>query len=325
MTKLFTTLACAASLASIAQSQTPAPVQTTSPAKVATATRLQGTIRLDGKLDDAQWSAATPISDFVQKDPVEGATPSDKMEVRFLYDDAALYVGTRVVSKDPTHIQAPVSRRDNISQAEHIWVSFDSYRDHRTAYSFGISASGVRADWYHPSDNETNIDLSFDPVWEAAADINPTGWTAEMRIPFSQLRFNAADVQSWGLNIDHWIPSRNEDVFWIPVPKKATGWSSRMGLLEGIRGIKPARRLELTPYVASDATLTGNRDRRDPFDNGSNLGARVGGDLKMGLGPSLTLAATINPDFGQVEADPAEVNLSAFETIFPEKRPFFVE
>jgi len=325
MTRLIATLTFAAFLSSLAESQTPAPAQTPAPSKIATAVRLQGALRLDGKLDDAQWSTATPISDFVQKDPVEGAVPNDKMEVRFLYDDAALYVGTRVVSKDPTHIQAPVSRRDNISQAEHIWVSFDSYRDHRTAYSFGISASGVRADWYHPTDNETAIDLSFDPVWEAAADINPTGWTAEMRIPFSQLRFNAADVQSWGLNIDHWIPSRNEDVFWIPVPKKGTGWSSRMGLLEGIRGIKPARRLELMPYVASDATVTGNRDRRDPFDNGSNIGARVGGDLKMGLGPSLTLAATINPDFGQVEADPAEVNLSAFETIFPEKRPFFVE
>jgi hypothetical protein len=325
MTKLISALALVASLSSLAESQTPAPAQTTSPTKVATAVRLQGAIRLDGKLDDAQWSSATPITDFVQKDPVEGAVPNDKMEVRFLYDDDALYIGTRVVSKDPAHIQAPVSRRDHIGTAEHIWVSFDAYRDRRTAYSFGITASGVRADWYHPSDNETDIDLSFDPVWEAAADINPAGWTAEMRIPFSQLRFNAAEAQTWGLNIDHWIPSRNEDVFWIPVPKKATGWSSRMGLLEGIRGIKPARRLELMPYVASDATVTGNRDRRDPFDNGSNLGARVGGDLKMGLGPSLTLAATINPDFGQVEADPAEVNLSAFETIFPEKRPFFVE
>jgi hypothetical protein len=323
--ELIATLALSAALASFAESQTPTPADPVSPSKVATAIRLQGSLRLDGKLDDAQWSAVKPITDFVQKDPVEGAAPSDGMEVRFLYDDDALYVGTRVVSKDPAHIQAPVSRRDNISQAEHIWVSFDSYRDRRTAYSFGISASGVRADWYHPSDNEKDIDTSFDPVWEGAADINSTGWTAEMRIPFSQLRFNAADVQHWGLNIDHWIPSRNEDVFWIPVPKKATGWSSRMGALEGIRGIKPTRRLELLPYVASDATVTGNRDRRDPFDNGSNLGARVGGDLKMGLGPSLTLAATINPDFGQVEADPAEVNLSAFETIFPEKRPFFVE
>ena len=293
--------------------------------KVATAVRITGVVHVDGKLDEAQWKEARPISDFVQKDPIEGGVPSDSLEVRFLYDDDALYVGTRVISKDPGRIQAPVSRRDNISQAEHIWISLDSYRDRRTAYSFGITASGVRGDWYHASDSETEIDLSFDPVWEAAADMNPRGWTAEMRIPFSQLRFNATDVQHWGLNIDHWLPSTNEDVFWIPVPKKATGWSSRMGVLEGIQGIKPSRRLELLPYVASDATTTGNRNRSDPFDDGRNLGSRVGGDLKMGLGPSLTLAATVNPDFGQVEADPAEVNLSAFESIFPEKRPFFVE
>lgn len=316
-------LTLAACLATTAMAQTP--IDSVRPAKIANAVRIDRPVHIDGKLDDAQWSSAIPITDFIQKDPIEGAVPSDKMEVRFLYDDDALYVGTRVLSKDPAHIQAPISRRDNIGQAEHIWVSFDSYHDRRTAYSFGISASGVRGDWYHPSDNETDIDLSFDPVWEAAADINATGWTAEMRIPFSQLRFNAADVQHWGLNVDHWIPNRNEDVFWIPIPKKATGWSSRMGALEGIRGIKPARRLELLPYVATDATMNGARDRRDPFDNGSNLAARVGGDLKMGLGPSLTLAATVNPDFGQVEADPADVNLSAFETIFPEKRPFFIE
>jgi len=313
----------AALCASTAVAQTP--IDSVRPAKVATAVRIDRPIHLDGKLDDAQWASAPPLTDFIEKEPIEGAVPGDKMEVRFLYDDDALYVGTRVLSKDPTHIQAPVSRRDNISQAEHIWISFDSYRDHRTAYSFGITASGVRGDWYHPSDSENDIDLSFDPVWEAAADINSTGWTAEMRIPFSQLRFNAGDVQHWGLNIDHWIPSRNEDVFWIPTPKKATGWSSRMGALEGIRGIKPARRLELLPYVATDATMNGDRDRRDPFDNGSNIAGRVGGDVKMGLGPSLTLAATVNPDFGQVEADPADVNLSAFETIFPEKRPFFIE
>jgi hypothetical protein len=295
-------------------------------AKVATAVRIQeGAVKLDGRIDDAVWKTATPITDFVQKEPVEGGVPSDRLEVRFLYDDAALYVGTRVISKDPLHIQAPVSRRDNISQAEHIWISLDSYRDKRTAYSFGVSASGVRADWYHPSDDETDLDMSFDPVWEAAAHIDETGWTAEMRIPFSQLRFNAAEIQNWGLNIDHWIPSRNEDVFWIPVPRNGTGWSSRMGTLAGIQGIKPARRLEVTPYIATDATMNGNRDRNDPFDDGRNLAGRVGGDMKMGLGPSLTLQATVNPDFGQVEADPAEVNLSAFETFFSEKRPFFIE
>lgn len=296
------------------------------PRKVATAVRVHGTIRVDGKLDEAAWASAPPLTDFHQKEPVEGGEPTDKLEVRFLYDDAALYVSTRVINKDPArHIQAPISRRDQISQAEHIWISLDAYQDRRTAYSFGVTASGVRGDWYHPTDNETSIDESFDPVWEAATARQADGWTSEMRIPFSQLRFNTGDVQHWGLNIDHWIPSRNEDVFWIPVPRNATGWSSRMGVLEGIEGIKPSRRLEVMPYVAGSSTANGNRDVGDPFDDGRNLDGRVGGDLKMGLGPSLTLAATVNPDFGQVEADPAEVNLSAFETFFPEKRPFFIE
>src|SRR5688572_6509604 len=294
--------------------------------KTATATLLRGgSVKLDGRPDEAVWGTAVPVTDFIQKEPVENARPTDSLEVRFLYDDAALYVATRVTKSAARKIQAPVSRRDNISQAEHIWISLDSYRDRRTAYSFGVTASGVRGDWYHPGDNETNIDMSFDPVWEAASDITADGWTSEMRISFSQLRFNAADIQTWGLNIDYWTPSTNEDVFWIPVPRNATGWSSRMGTLAGIRGIKPSRRIELMPYVASDATMNGDRDRNDPFDDGRNVAGRIGGDVKVGLGPSLTLQATVNPDFGQVEADPAEVNLSAFETIFSEKRPFFVE
>jgi hypothetical protein len=146
-----------------------------------------------------------------------------------------------------------------------------------------------------------------------------------MRIPFSQLRFNARDLQLWGVNIRHWVPSLNENVYWNPVPKRGSGWSSWMGSLEGISGIAPSRRLEVMPYVATEANFTGNRNPLNPFDDGKNLNARVGGDVKLGLGPALTLQATINPDFGQVEADPAEVNLSAFESTFPEKRPFFVE
>nr|MBA2515099.1 carbohydrate binding family 9 domain-containing protein [Solirubrobacterales bacterium] len=338
MQKIILATLCVSIPTSVASAQTTAPrndtvavsgvagATATAAPKIAVATRIKGgSVNLNGKLDDPVWASAQPLSDFVQKEPVENAAPTNRLEVRFLYDDDALYVGTRVINTSPRQVQAPVTRRDNISQAEHIWISLDSYRDRRTAYSFGVTASGVRGDWYHPSDNETNIDASFDPVWEAASDLNSSGWTSEMRIPFSQLRFNAADVQNWGLNIDHWTPNRNEDVFWVPVPRKETGWSSRMGSLVGIQGIKPARRLELMPYVSSDATLTGDRDRDDPFDDGRNLGARVGGDLKMGLGPSLTLQATVNPDFGQVEADPAEVNLSAFETFFPEKRPFFIE
>jgi hypothetical protein len=296
------------------------------PQKTATAVRVQpGSINLDGHLSEGVWAGIPPLGDFVQKNPVEGAAPTDRLEIRIAYDNDALYVATRVTSKDPSRIQAPVSRRDNIHQAEHIWISLDTYRDRRTAYSFAVAASGVRGDWYHPSDNEEDIDTSFDPVWQAAAQIDSAGWTSEMRIPFSQLRFNAANEQVWGLNFDFWSPSRNEDVFWIPVPKNESGWSSWMGTLTGIQGIRPTRRLEVMPYVASNSTVNDNRDVRDPFDDGRNIQARVGGDLKMGIGPNLTLEGAVNPDFGQVEADPAEVNLSAFETFFSEKRPFFIE
>ncbi len=294
--------------------------------KQMTAVRMtQGSIRLDGQLDDPAWAQAAWIRDFVQKMPREGAPPTDSLRIGILYDEAALYVGARMYSRDPSKLQAPLSRRDNTSQADHLWVSFDTYRDRRTAYSFGVTASGVRMDWYHPTDNEFDIDVGFNPVWEAKAIIDSLGWTTEMRIPFSQLRFTDQPVQLWGFNADHWNPATSEDVFWIPVPTNRTGWSSYMGELVGIEGIKPTRRLELLPYAASDARVTGGTAAGDPFDQGANLSGRAGADLKMGLGPNITVDATVNPDFGQVEADPAVVNLSAFEVFFDERRPFFTE
>jgi len=291
------------------------------------AIRLQGgaAITVDGKLDDAAWAQAVWISDFVQKRPREGAPPSDSMRIAILYDDAAVYVGARMFSRDPSKIQAPLSRRDNTFQAERMWVSFDSYHDKRTAYSFGVSASGVRADWYHASDNENDVNWGFDPVWEANANIDALGWTAEMRIPFSQLRFTNQPVQVWGFNANRWNPVTSEDDYWIPVPTNRTGWSSFMGELVGIEGIKPTRRLELMPYGAVDARVLSDVSPVDPFNDKANLAGRVGADLKMGLGPNITLDGTVNPDFGQVEADPAFVNLTAFEVTFDERRPFFTE
>jgi hypothetical protein len=282
-------------------------------------------IQVDGRLDDEAWRLVPGLTEFTQKEPSQGAAPSDRMDVRFAYDDDALYVGARMYARDPAAIQAPLSRRDVGHQSEHLLVSLDTYLDRRTAYTFGVTASGVRLDHYHRGDNETDIDASFDPVWQAEAVIDAEGWTAEMRIPFTQLRFNDRARQVWGLNVDHWIPSRNEDVYWVVVPKDEVAWASRFGDLVGIEGIHPRRRLELVPYAASGARVTGDAVPGDPFHDGSDFDQRVGADLKMGLGPGLTLQATVNPDFGQVEADPAEVNLSAFETIFTEKRPFFTE
>ncbi len=295
--------------------------------KTARAVRLQGAApRVDGRIDDDAWGQARFFEDFVQKDPVEGAWPTDRMTMGILYDDDAIYVAARMWSADPAAIQRNVSRRDvGAGQSEHVWVSFDSYRDRRTAYSFGVTAAGVRFDFYHATDHEYDIDMSFDPVWDGHARVDSAGWTLEMRIPFSQLRFRNDSAQVWGFNVDRWIPSRNEDVFWAPVPRNVTAWSSRMGTLEGIEGIRPSRRIEVLPYATAAAVVVSGVAPGDPFNDGRTAEARAGGDLKMGLGPNLTVEATVNPDFGQVDADPAVVNLSQFEVFFDERRPFFVE
>ncbi|RMI08677.1 MAG: hypothetical protein D6681_07870 [Calditrichaeota bacterium] len=282
-------------------------------------------IHLDGRLTEPIWQQAPAVTGFRQRDPVEGAPADELTEVRFLYDEDALYVGARMYSQNPRRIIAGVSRRDAASNSERIIISLDTYRDRRTAYSFGVTATGVRVDYYHPEDHEFRRDYSFDPVWEARAHIDSLGWTAEVRIPFSQLRFNPHRQQVWGVNINRWIPSLNEDVYWVYIPKNETGWASRFGELVGLEGIHPGRRIELMPYAAAEATLRSEVDPADPFHRSTEAIARGGMDLKMGLGPNLTLDATVNPDFGQVEADPAEVNLSAFETFFEERRPFFIE
>ena len=293
--------------------------------KIASAIRVaNGSIRVDGRLDDEIWQKATPITDFIQKEPTEGAAPTDPMEVRLAYDDDALYVGARMFSRDG-RIQAPLGRRDNTDQAEHILVAFDTFLDRRTAVVFGVTAAGVRIDRYHSSDSEESFDSGFDPVWRAETNIGADQWTAELWIPFSQLRFSPRTDQTWGLNLFRFRPTLDEADYWILIPRTVRAWSSRFGDVSGVSGIVPPRRIEALPYIAGGSTMNGGRDAGNPFDNGTNLRGRVGADMKMGLGPNLTLEAAINPDFGQVEADPAEVNLTGFETRFPEKRPFFLE
>ena len=294
--------------------------------KQARAARIAGgPIRLDGRLDEEAWQQAAPISEFLQAEPVEGAPPTDAMEVRFLFDDSALWVGARMRSGPGVAVQAPMSRRDDGSQAEYLQIELDTYLDRRTAYMFGVTASGVRLDHYHPSDNEDDTDAQFDPVWEARTHVDAAGWTAELWVPFSQLRFNDQRQRVWGLNVKRWRPQLNEENYWVVVGRTESGWSSRFGELRGIDGVPQTTRLEVMPYVSASSRTSGNRDLANPFDDGLTLGGRVGADMKVGLGSNLTLEATINPDFGQIEADPAEVNLTVFETIFDERRPFFIE
>ncbi len=317
-------LACALPTAAAAGPATPAE---RTKGKRVRAERVDRGPRIDGRLDDAVWKRAEFVGDFAEKTPVEGAKPTRRTEVAILYDAKALYVGARMQADGPADVRAIMTRRDDSGSAERIIVSFDTFRDRRTAYSFALTAAGVRVDWIHTSDSEGARDHSWDPVWQGRVHVDDTGWSAEMKIPFSQLRFPSRTEQIWGVNFNRYMPQSNEDVFWVVVPKDQTAWSSYFGELVGISDIEPSRRLEIMPYVAADLTQTSASlvDPDDPFASELAPGARAGVDLKMGLGPSLTLDATINPDFGQVEADPAVVNLSAFESVFSERRPFFTE
>ena len=293
--------------------------------KTAVAVRIQGeSPRIDGSIDEAVWESAHRIADFVQKIPNEGTAPSVLTEVWILYDDDALYVAARLRRPDPEAIRTSVTRRDGESDAELFRISIDPYLDRRTGYTFSVSSGSVRGDWYHPQDQEKGgREAQYDPVWSARARVDEQGWTAEMRIPFSQLRFSAVKNQVWGLQLTRDLPDKGEQDQWVLIPQAAAGYASRFGRLIGISEIPAVRRLELLPYVAADLRYRGNVDPADPFDD--RVTGRAGADLKLGLGPNLTLDATINPDFGQVEADPAVVNLTAFETVFDERRPFFIE
>jgi hypothetical protein len=302
----------------------PAPVGDSASVSI-TARRAERSPKVDGKLDDAVWQNAQWTADFIQREPQEGQPATEKTEVAVMYDDEAIYIGARMHSSDPAGVRALVTRRDREESSDQLLISFDTYLDRRTAYSFGVTAAGVRIDYYHPNDFETSRDYSYDPVWQAETNRTANGWTTEIRIPFTQLRFNAGVEQIWGINIVRRIPARNEIAFWRLIGRNETGWSSRMGQLVGIQGIRPSRRIEMLPYVASDTRVQSEVDQDNPFADKTTTGIRAGGDVRMGLGPNLTLEATFNPDFGQVEADPAEVNLTAYETFFAERRPFFLE
>jgi hypothetical protein len=278
--------------------------------------------RIDGRLDDELWRGARFTSDFVQKEPVEGAVPSERTEVAVAYDDDHLYIGARCYSAAPQALQMYLDRRDRQGPSEQFIVSIDSYCDRRTAYGFGVSCAGVRFDRYNPDDDENWRDYTYDPVWQARTAVDSVSWTVEMSIPFSQLRFTEQEHLVFGINFNRWVPSRNEDIYWVIVPRQETGWASRFGNLTGLQRVHPSSRIELLPYAASEIV---QEKGKSPFSDPEDKTVRAGGDLKMGLGPNMTLDATFNPDFGQVESDPAVVNLSAFETYFDERRPFFLE
>jgi len=283
-----------------------------------------GAPRIDGRLDDAVWAQAGPATRFTQRAPLDGQAATESTVVRVAYDDDAIYVAARMYDSEPSRIITELGRRDAGLSDDHFEFAMDSYHDHRTAFFFKVSSVGVRSDGIYSNDGE-GYDPSWDPVWEAAARRDSLGWTAECRIPLSQLRFSSAPTQVWGINFNRWIRRKAEDSFWSWISQTDQGYSSFFGHLFGIADVPQPRRLEVLPYVTGAEERLASGTPGNPFDDGSREAGRAGLDLNYGLTSNLTLNATVNPDFGQVEADPAVVNLTAYETYFEERRPFFVE
>lgn len=280
--------------------------------------------RIDGRLDDAAWARAEPTTGFRQQSPRDGDSATERTEVRILYDDEAVYVGARMFDPQPAAIVARLGRRDAGTQSDQFEVDFDSYHDHRTSFQFYVNPLGVKQDRVASNDFSGGDD-AWDPVWDAAARRDSLGWTAEIRIPLSQLRFPNAPTQVWGVNFYRYVQRTAESDVWAYSSQTDQGYASFFGHILGITDLPQPRRLEVLPYVAGVEDRTDPGAPGNPFNDGSRASGRVGVDLKYGLTSNLTLNATVNPDFGQVEADPAEVNLTAYETFFSERRPFFVE
>ncbi len=281
--------------------------------------------RIDGELNDAAWSAAPVASGFVQMEPNPGAPASHETEVRVLYDDRYLYVAARMYDPEPELIGTQLSRRDGSGGGNSDWVHvlIDGYHDRRTAFRFSLNPSGVQADVLHFDDTEE--DENWDAVWEGAARIDSEGWAAEFRIPLSQLRYSeSASERSWGINFARRIGRSGEESAWSPILPSVRGLVSQSGVLQGLAELKSPRRLELIPYSVARTTRTPT-EPGNPLHDPATASLELGGDLRYGVTSNLTLSATFNPDFGQVEADPSEVNLSAFESFFSERRPFFLE
>jgi Domain of unknown function (DUF5916)/Carbohydrate family 9 binding domain-like len=279
--------------------------------------------RIDGRLDDEAWRTAVAAAEFRQRDPKEGEAASERTEIRVVFDEAALYVGVRLFDREASRIVRRLARRDSGSESDAVTLYLDPHHDHLTGALFEVSAAGVQRDAIIYDDRRT--DFTWDAVWESGVTIDADGWTAEMRIPLSQLRFQANPEQVWGINASRYIPRKQERDWLELVPRRDSRLASTMGNLVGLDGIRSSPHLEVLPHTVAVANMTSQPTPGNPFDDGSRLSQRAGLDVKWGLSSKVTLDATVNPDFGQVEVDPAVINLTAFETSFEEKRPFFLE
>ncbi len=287
------------------------------------AVELTEEIEVDGRLTEDAWRNAPAIDQFIQSEPVEGARPQTRTVVRVLYDDQAIYIGARMYEPDPSRIARQLVRRGETGQADYFEVMFDPNMDRRTGYLFRVSAAGVQRDAYLHQDSRE--DGSWDAVWASDVHIDSLGWSVEMRIPWSQIRYEPSDEpQTWGVNFARWRVAAGELTYHALIPRNQHGRVSFFRPMTGIQAPRHVRRVELRPYVLARGQ-TGPAEPGDPFFSGREADANAGVDIRYGLGTAFTLDATINPDFGQVEVDPAVINLTAFETFYSERRPFFVE
>lgn len=279
-------------------------------------------IKLDGQLNEPAWQQVEWSSEFIERQPDQGTPPSQQTQFKVVFDDKYLYLGFRCFDTAPDSIVQRMSRRDQFP-GDWVEVNIDSYHDLRTAFSFTFSVSGVRGDEYITG-NGNNWDDSWNPIWDGASNVDAEGWTAEVKIPFSQLRYGAQTEPVWGIQVQRRIFRKEERSTWQHIPQNAGGWVSEFGELHGLRNLPSNRQVELAPYMVAK-TDRFEQQEGNPFADGSTNKITAGLDGKVGVTRDLMLDFTINPDFGQVEADPGAVRLDGYQVFFQERRPFFVE
>lgn len=289
------------------------------------ARRAEAPIAIDGRLDPAEWASASVVSGFLQAAPEPGRPSAQRSHAQLLFDDDAIYVALRLDDLAPDSIVAPLARRDFTGYSDWAHVIIDSYQDRRTAFRFALNPAGVKRDGYISGDSEGSEDLGWDAVWDGAARRDSAGWSAEFRIPLSQLRFDATRAAAeWGIQFGRDIARRAERSHWTLITPAEGGYVSRFGSLQGLQPPARTRRFELMPFTLGSVTRA-PIEAGNPFYRQDRIAQSAGLDLRLGVTSDLTLSATLLPDFGQVEADPALVNLSGVEVGFAERRPFFVE
>jgi hypothetical protein len=277
---------------------------------------------IDGVLDDACWQNNNWAGDFIQWIPNEGAAPSFPTYINILYDSKNIYVAIRAVDYEPEKIIRKASRRDELS-GDMVGINFDSYYDKRTGFEFNVSAAGQKTDLILT--NPMNADMNWDAVWKVKVGMEDTAWIAEYEIPLSQLRYSSDAEQTWGLHVWRWLDRKQEESDWEPLTLTGPGMLYQFGKLKGIRDLPKSRRIELMPYMLGRVSTLEKNEANPYAGKGFRPFGSIGLDAKIGLSSNFTADVTINPDFGQVESDPSVMNLSAFETFYEEKRPFFLE